>query len=242
MTRIKQSLAVGKSFAYFSATKHTNKALYDLFYTLGKGNLAKGYMIASNKLLNMKNRLGDISIKVGTNPHDRTKLVNTIVEMLPSTQTEEQRRKRTEDLFTKLTAILAKVAGDECLRSMKRIFILNSRFIRADKLTPSMPVQRWIPNVYTGHLEDLQKRIATLDTLVQTSHEQFEEQFNAEDDAGNRDLLAVVLQNISLKLGALLRYWQANIRPNQMFAIQCQALVEESIDKSLIRIIKRQQG
>jgi hypothetical protein len=148
------------------------------------------------------------------------KLVNTIVEMLPSTQTEEQRRKRTEDLFTKLTAILAKVAGDECLRSMKRIFILNSRFIRADKLTPSMPVQRWIPNVYTGHLEDLQKRIATLDTLVQTSHEQFEEQFNAEDDAGNRDLLAVVLQNISLKLGALLRYWQANIRPNQMFAIQ----------------------
>jgi len=33
-----------------------------------------------------------------------------------------------------------------------------------------------------------------------------------------------------------------NTDTNQMFAIQCQALVEESIDKSLIRIIKRQQG
>ena len=150
----------------------------------------------------------------------QTQLVNTIVALLPETRTEEQRRKHTLDTFTKLEAILAKVAGDECLRSVKRIFIMNSRFVRADKLTPPMPVQRWIPNVYSGHLEDLQKRIASLDAIVQTSHDQFEELFNAEDNAENRDLLADVLQNISLKLGALLRYWQTNIRPNQLFAIQ----------------------
>ena len=151
----------------------------------------------------------------------QTQLVNAIVALLPTTHTEQQRRKRTVDTFTKLEAILAKVRGDECLRSVKRIFIMNSRFIRTEKLTPSMPVQRWIPNVYGGHLEDLQKRIASLDTLVQTSHEQFEEQFSAEDDpTGNRDALADALQHISLKLGTLLRYWQMNIRPNQLFAIQ----------------------
>jgi hypothetical protein len=150
----------------------------------------------------------------------QTQLIDTIVILLPSTQREEQRRKRTVEAFAKLETFLGKVSGDECLRAVKRVFIMNSRFIRADKLTPIMPVQRWIPNVYGGHLADLQKRIATLDTLVQSSHEQFEEQFAAEDDAANREVLADVLQNISIKLGSLLRYWQANIRPNQVFAIQ----------------------
>jgi hypothetical protein len=150
----------------------------------------------------------------------QTHLIDTIVSVLPMSQREDQRKKRVTDMFTKLEGILAKVSGDECLRSIKRIFIMNSRFTRSDTLTPTMPVYRWIPNVYSGHMDDLQKRISALDTLVQSSYTQVQELFATDDDIINRDLLADTLQTISLQLGSLLRYWQSNIRPNQMFVIQ----------------------
>lgn len=150
----------------------------------------------------------------------QTQIVDQIITLLPMTVREELRRRRVVETFGKLESILTKVSGDECLRSVKRIFIMNSRFVRADKLTPSMPVYRWIPNIYYGHFEDLQKRVAALDTMVQTANAKFEDEFNVEDAGIERNALADVLQNISMQLGALLRYWQSNIRPNQLFVIQ----------------------
>ncbi len=148
------------------------------------------------------------------------KLLNLIAESLLASQSIERRKEMVNATFTKMETILGKIYGDECLRSIKRMFIFNSRFIRVNKLEVSMPVQRWIPNVFKGHAEDLERRVSALDEGNQHSQTELNELFSLEEDAGDRDLVSDILQRISHRLGGLLRYWQANIRPNQVFVTQ----------------------
>jgi hypothetical protein len=148
------------------------------------------------------------------------KLLNLIAESLPGASSIDHRKEKVNSAFTKMEAILGKIYGDECIRSIKRIFIFNSRFIRENKLEISIPIHRWIPNAFKGHVEDLERRVAALDEGNQRSQAEFNELFNLDEDAGERDLVSDVLQRISHRLGGLLRYWQTNIRPNQVFVTQ----------------------
>jgi hypothetical protein len=148
---------------------------------------------------------------------NQEKLLNLIAESLPGATSIELRKEKVNSAFTKMEAILGKIYGDECIRSIKRMFIFNSRFIRENSLGISMPVHRWIPNAFKGHVEDLDRRIAALDEGNQRSQTDFKELFKLDEDAGDRDLVADVLQRISHRLGGLLRYLQTNIRPNQVF-------------------------
>ena len=152
--------------------------------------------------------------------HIQEKLLNLIAESLPGASSIDHRKEKVNSAFTKMEAILGKIHGDECIRSIKRMFIFNSRFIRENNLGISIPVYRWIPNAFKGHVEDLERRVAALDEGNQRSQTEFNELFNLDEDAGDRDLVSDVLQRISRRLGGLLRYWQTNIRPNQVFVTQ----------------------
>jgi hypothetical protein len=150
----------------------------------------------------------------------KARLVETIVDALPETTRADQRTKRVNDTFELLEKILGNVNSDECLRSVKRMFIFNSRFTRTDSITPTIPTFRWIPNIYKGHQKDLMKRVEQLDSATQGAFVEYKDMFSAEDDVMSRDIVYAYMNNIAIQIGSLLRYWQLNIRPNQVFVIQ----------------------
>jgi hypothetical protein len=133
---------------------------------------------------------------------------------------EDKRRLYVDRTMATLDALLGVIRGDACLRTCKRLFVLNSRFIRTPIITPNIPLHRWIKNVFKGHRETLMKSVAALNTSVTTAFENYTTTFNPETDVEASNLLQDTLNAIATRIGGLLRYWHAHIRVNQMFVVQ----------------------
>jgi hypothetical protein len=217
-----RQLAVGGSIlerisgleAYLPETSQPalNALIAGMQTILGDGSLPPLYGNARYRPLHEFYRLVD---------EIKARLIETIVDSIPvSTERVDKRTQRATETLDLLESILGNITGDECLRSMKRMFIFNSRFARMDVITPNIPTYRWIPNVYKGHQQDLMKRITHLDAHVQESLTNYKDVFNFEDDQIARDTLYICMNNIATAIGSFIRYWQENIRPNQVFVVQ----------------------
>jgi hypothetical protein len=150
----------------------------------------------------------------------KAQILGNLVRSLPDSMLQTVREKQVKEKLVRLETIVGNVRGDECLRSLKRMFVFSSKFIRDNTITPSVPLQRWIPNIFSGHKDALMKQLSQLNSAVKESLDEFTETYAHEDETGDRNALYDVLNTISLRIGQLLRYWQSYIRLNQVFVIQ----------------------
>jgi hypothetical protein len=130
------------------------------------------------------------------------------------------RRAEINKKLNRLETLLSNIRGDECLRSCKRMFIFSSKFIRDTTITPNVPLQRWIPNIFHGHQETFMRQMSQLNTAVKVSLETYQDSIVRPENGDEQRQLYETLNTISLQLGKLLRYWQSHVRPNHVFVIQ----------------------
>lgn len=150
----------------------------------------------------------------------KAQFTTLLVDSLPFVGArQDQRLKRVTEKLDVYEQILGNISGDECIRSARRMFVFNSRFIRENYRAPDFPLKRWIPNIYKGHQADFNKRVSSLEGYVNESYTLFEETFDKEESELRNTILSV-LNAITSKIGQFLRHWQTYIRPNQVFVVQ----------------------
>jgi hypothetical protein len=125
-----------------------------------------------------------------------------------------------ESHIQQLDTILSFIRGGECLRTSKRMFILNSRFIRSSQES-IVHMRRWVPSIYKPQAEELDKRIKYLQNVSELFLKQLDIIKDPENPEG-LDFLITQMNQMTEHIGKTLQYWEQNIRPNQVFAVQNQ--------------------
>jgi hypothetical protein len=150
----------------------------------------------------------------------KKRVADSLIKSLRETIPLETRRKEINGKLELLESILGNIRGDECLRSCKRMFIFSSKFIRDTTITPNVPLQRWIPNIFHGHIDTFMRKMTQLNASVKQSLDMYQETIGHSENNTEQTQIYDCLNTISLQLGKLLRYWQSYVRPNHVFVIQ----------------------